>query len=147
MILFELRCGDGHQFEAWFKDGATFDVQAAGKEIACPHCGDVDVAKAVMAPRLNSARGDALDARGAVRATLDVDDAARAARKVLGEIRRKVESDCENVGERFPEEARKIHYGETAPRGIYGEASRDEARELEDEGVAIARIPWVPLDD
>ena len=137
MILFELRCGDGHQFEAWFKDGATFDTLAAAKEIACPHCGGIDVAKAVMAPRLNSARGDALD----------VHDAARAVRTVLTQFRRKVEADCENVGERFPEEARKIHYGETAPRGIYGEASPDEARDLEDEGVAIARIPWVPLDD
>ena len=137
MILFELRCGDGHQFEAWFKDGATFDAQAAAKVIVCPHCGGLDVAKAVMAPHLNSARG----------AALDVHDAARAARKVLGEFRRKVESDCENVGERFPDEARKIHYGETAPRGIYGEASREEAQDLEDEGVAIARIPWVPLDD
>jgi len=137
MILFELRCGDGHHFEGWFKDGASFDGQVAAGGIACPFCGGVDVAKAVMAPRLNSARGDALD----------VHDAARAARKVLGALRRKVESSCENVGERFPEEARKIHYGETAPRDIYGEASPDEARELEDEGVAISRIPWVRLED
>ena len=137
MILFELRCGQGHHFEGWFKDGASFDRQAAAAEIACPHCGGVDVAKAVMAPALNSARGD----------RLDVHDAARAARQVLGSLRRKVEQSCENVGDRFPEEARKIHYGETAPRDIYGEATAEDARELEEEGVEFSRIPWMRPED
>jgi len=137
MILFELRCARDHQFEGWFKDNAGFEAQALAGEIACPHCGATDVGKAVMAPRLNSARGDALD----------VHDAARAARQMLGELRRKVETTCENVGERFPEEARKIHYGEVAPKGIYGDATADEVRELEEEGVEIARIPWLRPED
>lgn len=133
MILFELRCDNDHRFEAWFRDGAAYDGQAAAGEIACPHCGVRGVAKAPMAPRLAKGRGAALDAAEAV----------REARKLLGALRRSVEASCENVGERFPEEARKIHYGETASRPIYGDATAKEARELEEEGVAVRRIPWI----
>jgi hypothetical protein len=134
MIVFELCCGRAHRFEAWFRDGAAFERQAASGEIACPHCGDTAVAKAPMAPRLNSARGEALEVR----------DAARA---MLTELRRAIESNCENVGDRFPEEARRIHYGETEGRPIYGEATSEQARDLEDEGIAVTRIPWVRRDD
>ena len=86
-----------------------------------------------MAPRLASGRGDALDARQAVGEL----------RKVLVDLKRKVQANCDYVGEKFPEEARKIHYGDSEPRPIYGEATPTEAAELEDEGVAVARIPWV----
>lgn len=137
MILFELRCGSDHQFEGWFKDNATFDAQQAAGQIVCPVCGDTNVVKAIMAPRLNKARGT----------RLDVQDMARQMRQLLGKIRQSVEENCDYVGERFPEEARKIHYGESDPRPIYGEASADEARELEDEGVEVARIPWVSKDN
>lgn len=137
MILFELRCGNDHHFEGWFRDNAAYDAQAAAGAIPCPICGDVRVAKAIMAPRLAKARGAALDAR----------DAATELRRLLGEIRRKVEENCDYVGERFAEEARRIHYGETAPRAIYGEVSDDESRALEDEGVEVARIPWINRDN
>lgn len=134
MILFELRCGDQHQFEAWFKDGATYEVQAAAGAIPCPVCGDTRIEKAPMAPRLASGRGDALDARQAVGEV----------RRVLVDLKRRVKESCDYVGERFPEEARKIHYGDSEARPIYGEATGEEARELEEEGVAVQRIPWVP---
>lgn len=134
MILFELRCGDQHQFEAWFKDGATYEVQAAAGAIVCPICGDTRIEKAPMAPRLASGRGDALDARQAVGEV----------RRVLVDLKRRVKESCDYVGERFPEEARKIHYGDSEARPIYGEATGEEARELEEEGVAVQRIPWVP---
>jgi hypothetical protein len=133
MILFELRCADGHHFEAWFKDGAAYDTQAAAGEITCPVCGDLHVEKAPMAPRLAKARGAALDAQAA----------AGDLRKMLVDLKRKVEANCHYVGKDFPEEARKIHYGDTEARPIYGEATAEEARDLEDEGVAVARIPWV----
>lgn len=133
MILFQLRCSGDHEFEAWFRDGAAYEVQAAAGEIACPACGDTRVSKAIMAPRINKAHGPALEAR----------DAAREMRRLLGELKRKVEDSCDYVGERFPEEARKIHYGETEARPIYGEASAEEARELEEEGVEVQRIPWI----
>jgi hypothetical protein len=133
MILFELRCADQHHFEAWFKDGATYDAQAAAGEIACPVCGDCRVEKALMAPRLAKARGSALD----------VPEVASQIRKALVALKKNVQDNCEHVGERFPEEARKIHYGDSEARPIYGQATSEEARELEDEGVVVQRIPWV----
>lgn len=137
MILFQLKCGCGHSFEAWFRDGASYEAQATRGEISCPLCGDAAVGKAPMAPRLVRNVGD-----GTERAARMVDDVGRA----LVELRRQVEDKCDYVGERFPEEARRIHYGEDDARPIYGEATAEEARELEEEGVAVARIPWVPLD-
>ncbi|MBI5164929.1 MAG: DUF1178 family protein [Magnetospirillum sp.] len=137
MILFQLRCGREHHFEAWFKDGATFDSQAAGAAIVCPQCGDTRVEKAIMAPRLNSARGEALDAQGALTAM----------RQAMVKLRRSVEDSCDYVGEAFADEARAIHYGDVAPRPIYGEASADDLRSLEEEGVAVQTIPWVAVDN
>lgn len=133
MILFELRCSGEHHFEAWFKDGATYDRQAAAGEISCPVCGDSRIDKAPMAPRLAKARGSALDAQAA----------AGELRKMLVDLKHKVQANCDYVGDKFPDEARKIHYGDAAPRPIYGEATPAEATELEEEGVALARIPWV----
>ncbi|MGE5504678.1 MAG: DUF1178 family protein [Actinomycetota bacterium] len=133
MILFELRCGNAHQFEAWFRDGATYDAQAAAGEIACPVCGDCKVEKAIMAPRLAKRTG----------AALDVEAVAAEMKKTLRELRRNVEENCDYVGDRFAEEARRIHYGETQARGIYGEATEEQSRELEEEGVTVQRIPWV----
>lgn len=126
MILFELACANEHHFEAWFRDGAAYESQAAAGEIVCPACGNAQVAKAPMAPRLAKHHGAAAELRHA-----------------LGDLRRKVQENCTYVGERFPEEARRIHYGETEARPIYGEASPDDARALEEEGVDFRRIPWV----
>lgn len=133
MILFELRCATEHHFEAWFRDGATYDRQAAGGEITCPVCGDTRIEKALMAPHLAKGRGAALDAQEAVGEL----------RKVLVGLKRQVQASCDYVGEKFPDEARKIHYGDAEARPIYGEATHEEAQELEEEGVAVARIPWV----
>lgn len=133
MILFELRCANDHHFEGWFKDNATYDAQQAAGEIACPLCGATQVSKAIMAPRLNKATGQALDAQGA----------AQEMRRLLVGLRQKVEESCEYVGEKFADEARKIHYGDVEERPIYGEASAEQAAELEEEGIAVGRIPWV----
>lgn len=138
MINFTLKCAHGHLFEAWFRNGEAYDVQAAAGEVACPECGQTTVEKAPMAPRLVKARGD-----GAERAAL----VAAEVRRVLGELRRQVEEKCDYVGPSFPEEARKIHYGEIDARPIYGEASPEEADELKDEGIAIASIPWAGQGD
>ncbi|MBF0325672.1 DUF1178 family protein [Magnetospirillum moscoviense] len=133
MILFELRCGNDHHFEAWFRDNATYDSQVASGAVVCPVCGDVRVAKAIMAPRLNRATG----------AKLDAHDTAQEMRRLLGQIRSAVEASCDYVGDKFADEARKIHYGEAEARPIYGEASADESKALEEDGVEFARIPWV----
>jgi hypothetical protein len=133
MILFELRCANGHHFEGWFKDNATYDAQSAAGEIACPMCGDTNVGKAIMAPRLNKATGQTLDAQAA----------ASEMRRLLVDLRQKIEQNCDYVGERFADEARKIHYGDAEARPIYGEASTEQAAELEEEGIEVARVPWL----
>lgn len=138
MIVFDLKCREDHRFQGWFKNGGSFDAQAAAGEVACPICGDSAVEKAPMAPKLVKARGD-----GAERKALVVAEVKR----VLADMRKKVEDNCDYVGEKFPEEARKIHYGETESRGIYGEASKEEAEALAEEGIEVAAIPWLPRSD
>ena len=135
MILFTLRCAHGHEFDGWFRDGDGFEAQQQAGEIGCPHCGDTAVEKAVMAPRLGRSR----EAKPPV--------SPAQLRAALIELRRQVESNCDYVGGRFAEEARRIHYGETDPRGIYGEASDAESRELSDEGIQFGRVPWIPRTD
>ncbi len=134
MILFNLRCTAGHDFEAWFRDGAAYESRQAGA-VSCPECGDIKVTKAPMAPRIGRGLRDAEPAGGG--------GAAETARQ-LRELCTKVAQNCDYVGDRFAEEARRIHYGETTARGIYGETSRAEAEELREEGVDVHQIPWVP---
>jgi hypothetical protein len=134
MILFALRCAADHEFEGWFRDGATFDKQSAAGKITCPHCGDNGVTKAPMAPRVARSR------------KAQAEPSPAQLRKALQELRRHVETNCDYVGERFAEEARRIHYGEADPHGIYGEASLDESRALAEEGIEFGRIPWVQTD-
>lgn len=135
MILFTLRCSADHQFEGWFRDGDGFEAQQKAGEIACPHCGDTEVEKALMAPNIGRSHKQAPPVSPAQ------------LRTALVELRRQVETNCDYVGERFAEEARKIHYGEVDARGIYGEATADESRELKEEGISFGRIPWVLPND
>jgi hypothetical protein len=135
MILFALRCAAGHEFEGWFRDGSAFDRQSAGGKISCPRCGDTAVTKAPMAPRVARSR------------KVEATPSPAQLRKALQELRRHIETNCDYVGERFAEEARRIHYGESDPRGIYGEASADDASDLAEEGIEVSRIPWLPPTD
>ena len=144
MILFDLKCGKGHVFEAWFRDGSSADRQMAGRKVACPECGNSKVAKAPMAPRI-AGKGEGETKPQAP--SKEMVAMSTKLRKELGELRAKVEANCDYVGEKFAEEARKIHYGETDPRSIYGETSKEEAHALADEGVEFARIPWLPRHD
>ena len=138
MILFDLMCTSNHVFEAWFHDAATFERQSAAGQIACPMCGETHVAKAPMAPRVVTRRS------GEAAQPSDGDAAlARELYKELARLYEHIENSCDYVGDRFPEEARKIHYGESEGRSILGEASDDETRDLLDEGVAVFRLPWV----
>ncbi len=130
MILYSLRCGKDHEFEGWFRDAAGYDAQAAAGEIECPACGDTGIAKAPMAPQISAPRHPAEPSPVEIR-------------RKLTAFRRHVEENCEHVGDRFAEEARKIHYGEIEKRDIYGAATDTEARELHDEGVPFGRIPWI----
>lgn len=132
MILYDLRCGQDHGFEGWFRDSKAYDGQRRAGRVVCPVCGDKKVRKAPMAPRVAKGRAGGSEAE---------------ALAALRQMRRQVEANCDYVGERFAEEARKIHYGETEKRGIYGEATESASKELADEGIEVGRIPWVPLAD
>lgn len=125
MILFNLKCAGGHEFEAWFRNGETYAQQEAKGIIACPDCGGTDVRKAPMAPRLSKGVAKRQDA--------------------LAELRRVVESQFEDVGERFAEEARQIHYGEAEARPIVGQASIGEVKELLEEEIPVLPLP-LPID-
>jgi hypothetical protein len=134
MILFDMRCGRGHDFEAWFKDGATYDQQAEEKAISCPICGDREVRKALMAPAVSS------------RPKVDPERAATAM-KAWRKIQDHIEKNFDHVGPRFAEEARRMHHGEVDRRSIYGDATAEEAKSLRDEGIEVGQIPWLPRQD
>lgn len=134
MILFDLRCKDGHAFEAWFRDSAAYEDQVGAGDLACPVCGSAEVSKALMAPAVNS------------RPKVDAAQAAEAMR-LWRRVQNHIEKNFDHVGPRFAEEARKIHQGEAEKRSIYGEATKTEAKELRDEGIEVNQIPWLPRHD
>lgn len=138
MIRFALTCDDGHGFEAWFSSGASFEEQAEAGAISCPDCGSVSVRKAPMAPAVLRGRGQSAD-----EPKLDSTQRRRSF-AALKSLREHLRANAEDVGQRFPEEARKIHTGEAEARNIYGEATLDEANTLNDEGIPVLLLPPVP---
>jgi len=136
MIKYSLQCAKDHDFEGWFASSDAYDAQAAKGAISCPACGDSSVRKAIMAPSVKSPKKAK---------TQESPDAAKMQQFMAG-YRKFVEENADYVGPRFPEEARKIHYGETEERHIYGEATLKEAKELIEEGVQVAPVPPAPED-
>lgn len=150
MIVFDVTCSNEHTFEGWFKDSKTFEAQVSAGEVSCPVCGDTHVRKGLVAPRLGGLRKGKDET---VASNMPASSSAPVAKdgpggnlddylKALHALKKHVENNSEYVGEKFPEEARKIHYGETEARSIYGEASPEEAEALQDEGVEFHSIPW-----
>ena len=137
MIRFALVCEHDHEFEGWFGGNDDFERQSKTAMIACPVCGSTAVTKALMAPSVSTGKEkrEVAVAAGAKQAEL---------MRKMHELAREVRASSENVGERFAEEARKIHYGETDPRGIYGKASGEEVKGLIDEGVGVLPLPDLP---
>lgn len=136
MISFNLICTNEHEFEGWFQNSADYEKQAKRHLIECPVCGDSDIDKSLMAP--------AIGAKSEVRASrAEKAEQAKRLRKMLGKVRDYVEENFDDVGDEFPDEARKIYYGESDERAIYGNASEEEAEELASEGVPVGRLPWV----
>jgi hypothetical protein len=155
MILYRLRCSDDHEFEGWFRNADAFDTQRDAGALECPVCGSKDVAKALMAPSIAKGRevavpAPAAQAQGEVPTEIQaMHPAAKQAaelKRQLRALRRVVEENCDYVGDRFAEEARKIHYGEVDARGIYGESTPEESERLRDEGIEFGAIPWVRDD-
>jgi hypothetical protein len=163
MIHYALRCGDGHDFDGWFRSSASFDAQAAQGLLDCPICANTVIERAIMAPRLNRGghRRPAVEAPSTPKApksnltdSLPAPQAPASApplpdqvRAVLQRIRTEVEKRCDYVGPRFAETARRIHVGDEPHRPIYGEATPDEADSLAEDGIDVSRIPWVPRAD
>jgi hypothetical protein len=139
MIVYQLLCENGHEFEGWFQSGAAFDEQAAAGIVECPHCASCHVSKAIMSPNVatkgaitSGSSSGAEEKREVFRAKVEA---------MATEFRDQVEKNCDYVGDEFPEEARKIHYGERDERGIYGEASVEETKELIEEGITVFPMP------
>jgi len=159
MIRYALRCERDHAFESWFQSSSAFDSQLKRKLVACPVCESTKVEKAIMAPRVVSKKGreSAVPVAAPAPAPAPAPEAApgaqsllmaqeRELRAKLKELRDHIVKNADNVGERFPNEARKMHYGEIEHRPIYGEASPEEARALIDEGVEVSPLPVLPED-
>ena len=139
MILFRLTCGEGHQFEAWFRDGATYDSQSASGDVECPFCGSAQVTKAPMAPNLAKSKKKTAEVRAR--------EVAEQILQAVNKLHRHVEENCEYVGDDFAEEARAIHYGEAEERDIYGKATDAETEELDVEEIEFYRLPQRPRRD
>jgi hypothetical protein len=154
MIRYALVCTKGHSFESWFQSSAAYDKQAKQKLVTCPVCGTIKVEKEIMSPRLAGARRreeapappNAAPAEQAGQTTpvALVSPQERELRKKLKELREHLTQHSDYVGQKFPEVARKMHYGEIDHRSIYGEASPDEAKKLHEEGVEFHPLPVLP---
>jgi hypothetical protein len=154
MIRYNLRCERDHAFESWFQSSSAYESQEKRKLVNCPVCGSAKVERAIMAPQIVSKKGRHVPVQ-APAATPEVTASAstplmmaqeRELRTKLKELRDHIVKNADNVGERFPNEARKMHYGDIEHRPIYGEASPEEARSLIDEGVEVSPLPVLPDD-
>ncbi|MCF3935762.1 DUF1178 family protein [Acuticoccus sp. M5D2P5] len=159
MIHYTLRCAEGHRFDGWFASSEAFGRQQEGGYLSCPMCGSSDVDRALMSPAIAKGGAEAAapaHAEGAeatapqepsaganVALTAERDERLRAA---FAALRKAVEENGVDVGRNFPEEARRIHYGEAEPRGIYGQADLEEARALVEEGIDVLPLPILPED-
>jgi hypothetical protein len=159
VIQYALACDKGHSFESWFQNSAAYDKQVKRKLIECPLCGSAKVEKAIMAPRLarrdkstsiavreDMAREDMAQAEAATDTTpvAMISPQEHEFRKKLKELRDHLTANADNVGKKFPEVARKMHYGEIEHRSIYGEASPQDAAELHEEGIEFHPLPVLP---
>ena len=140
MIRYSLVCDNGHAFEGWFSESADFDRQVEAGFLTCPSCNSATVSKSLMAPSVSTAR------RKDEKRAVAMDMAQKQVMAKLREAVTAIRASAEDVGEKFPEEARKIHYGEADARGIIGKASFEEVRALVDEGIEVAPLPVLPDD-
>jgi hypothetical protein len=136
MKVLNLRCGQEHQFEGWFASEEDFAAQAERSGVACPICGDTRTLRLPSAPHLNVGRHSAPAPAAAPAPGTEMTLQSQWLRAV-----RQVMNSTEDVGERFPEEARRIHYGEVEERGIRGRASREDAEALREEGIEVMPLP------
>lgn len=142
MITYQLKCSSGHEFEAWFRNSVGYDEQRNAGDICCPMCGDLEIMKALMAPSVGKKSNSSVSAH-----EKRASEVAREVLDAVETIRKHVEDNCDYVGTDFADEARKIHYGETEERGIYGESTPEDNQALDEEGIEVFRIPTLPRRD
>jgi hypothetical protein len=145
MIRYDLQCEKGHEFDAWFSNSDAYDAQVKRHLVECVICGSVKIEKQVMAPGIPTKSNRRSDVARPMMAG-PVDPRAQAMIQMMREYRAHVESNAENVGDNFAEEARKIHYNEKQARGIFGNATPDQAAELIEEGIEVHPLPMLPED-
>jgi hypothetical protein len=150
MIKYALSCDNGHGFESWFPDSASYDRQAKRGFVTCPVCNSAKVEKQIMAPRVRNSEERRSLKRAAPTAEPQpmamLSDEAQQMRAAIRELHEKVKANTVDVGERFADEARKIHSGEVAEKAIRGKATMAEARELLEEGIGVLPLPPLPDD-
>jgi hypothetical protein len=159
MIHYNLRCKKGHAFESWFQSSSAYEAQEKRKLVSCPVCGSTKVERAIMAPQIVSKKGRDTTASESLPVPVPAAEVTPPSsptpllmaqeaelRTKLKELRDHIVKNADNVGEKFPNEARKMHYGDIEHRPIYGEASPDEAKALIDEGVEVMPLPTLPED-
>ncbi len=145
MIHYTLVCDRDHSFEGWFRSSDDFDAQVADGLVSCPVCGSVAISRGLMAPSVQSGRARDEREDAARRQTVMMPDRAQKMMlDAIREIRKKVTENATYVGDRFAEEARKMHYGEVEHQGIWGEATTEEASSLSEEGIEVQPLPGLP---
>jgi hypothetical protein len=149
MIRYDLKCAEGHVFEAWFANSAAYDAQVKAGFVSCAVCGGLKVSKALMAPGIGAKGQEASSDPSLPTSTGQMMSGPVPAEieKRLAALRKEIERNSDNVGTKFATEARRMHLGETEARAIHGEATREEAKALIDEGVPIAPLPFMPRRD
>lgn len=147
MIKYALKCADGHAFESWFRDSAAFDAVKAAGQVLCVVCGSAEVEKTLMAPAVSGTRKAAAEAPAAETEAAPLSQPASPAEAALRKLREHLQKNSDYVGRDFAAEARRIHEGEADHRSIWGEATREEAKALHEEGVPVAPIPWMSRRD
>ena len=154
MIHYQLQCSQGHGFDGWFRDSAAFDAQAEQGLLECPLCADTQVSRALMAPAVPKRDRPAPQPPAPAKAEEPGPPVAVVGQRMPDQIRAmfqrlraEVERNCDYVGQEFADEARRMHRGESERRGIYGEATSEQTEALADEGIEVARIPWLPRAD
>ena len=146
MIHYNLQCGQAHEFDGWFASAAAFDAQAAKGLVECPVCGSAEIRRGLMAPAVPK-KGNAAKVKPPQTVAVTPDRIPDHVRAALQRLRSEVERNADYVGGDFADEARRIHEGEQPPRAIYGETTPEQAEALAEDGIPVARIPWVPRAD
>jgi hypothetical protein len=148
MIRYDLICADGHEFDGWFSDSSAFDKQARKNLVSCIHCGSTEIEKQLMAPGIPVKGNRKAEPTAPAKSVLAsaFDPRQQKLMQLMREVRKAVEESSEYVGNKFADEARKIHYEEAEKRGIYGETTADDAKALIEEGIDIHPLPILPED-